>query len=53
MSSRSSASAEIGPFSDEANAPLDRLVDDFQVARRAHKEIERTTNTDVKASSTY
>ena len=41
---------EIGPFSDEANALLDRLVDDFQVEHAERiKEIERTTNHDVKA----
>lgn len=41
---------EIGPFSDEANALLDRLVDDFQLAHAERiKEIERTTNHDVKA----
>ncbi|WP_373184852.1 adenylosuccinate lyase [Halopseudomonas sp.] len=41
---------EIGPFSDEANALLDRLVDDFQLEHAERiKEIERTTNHDVKA----
>src|SRR5690554_156526 len=41
---------EIGPFSDEANALLDRLVDDFQLSHAERiKEIERTTNHDVKA----
>ena len=41
---------EIGPFSDEANALLNRLVDDFQLSHAERiKEIERTTNHDVKA----
>ncbi|WP_339842671.1 adenylosuccinate lyase [uncultured Halopseudomonas sp.] len=41
---------EIGPFSDEANALLNRLVDDFQLEHAERiKEIERTTNHDVKA----
>ena len=41
---------EIGPFSDQANALLDRLVDDFQLSHAERvKEIERTTNHDVKA----
>lgn len=41
---------EIGPFSDEANALLDKLVDDFQIEHAERiKEIERTTNHDVKA----
>ncbi|MFT6430791.1 MAG: adenylosuccinate lyase [Halopseudomonas sp.] len=41
---------EIGPFSDEANALLNRLVDDFQLSYAERiKEIERTTNHDVKA----
>lgn len=41
---------EIQPFSAEANAVLNALVDDFglEEARRV-KEIERTTNHDVKA----
>src|SRR5690606_34136725 len=41
---------EIGPFSEQANALLDRLVDDFQLEHAERiKEIERTTNHDVKA----
>jgi adenylosuccinate lyase len=41
---------EIGPFTDEANALLDKLVDDFQIEHAERiKEIERTTNHDVKA----
>ncbi|CEA05205.1 adenylosuccinate lyase [Pseudomonas saudimassiliensis] len=41
---------EIGPFSEQANALLDRLVDDFQLSHAERiKEIERTTNHDVKA----
>lgn len=41
---------EIGPFSDEANTLLDKLVDDFQIEHAERiKEIERTTNHDVKA----
>jgi len=41
---------EVGPFSNEANAVLNNLVDNFteQDADRI-KEIERTTNHDVKA----
>ena len=41
---------EVAPFSDEANALLNALVDDFQLAHAERvKEIERTTNHDVKA----
>ena len=41
---------EIKPFSAEANALLDSLVDDFQLSHAQRiKEIERTTNHDVKA----
>ena len=41
---------EVGPFSEQANALLDRLVDDFQLSHAERiKEIERTTNHDVKA----
>ena len=41
---------EVAPFSDEANALLNTLVDDFQLAHAERvKEIERTTNHDVKA----
>ncbi|MFO7704963.1 MAG: adenylosuccinate lyase [Halopseudomonas sp.] len=41
---------EIGPFSDQANALLNQLVDDFQLEHAERiKEIERTTNHDVKA----
>ncbi|MBL4835383.1 MAG: adenylosuccinate lyase [Pseudomonas sp.] len=41
---------EIGPFSDGANALLNRLVDDFQLEHAQRiKDIERTTNHDVKA----
>lgn len=41
---------EIGPFSDEANTLLNRLVDDFQLSHAERiKEIEATTNHDVKA----
>ena len=41
---------EIQPFSDEANALLNNLVDDFQLSHAERiKEIERTTNHDVKA----
>ena len=42
--------AEVAPFSDDANRVLNRLVDDFSSAEAAQvKEIERTTNHDVKA----
>jgi adenylosuccinate lyase len=42
--------AEVAPFSEEANAVLDALVTDFELAHaRRIKEIERTTNHDVKA----
>src|SRR5690554_874925 len=41
---------EIKPFSAEANALLNKLVDDFQLSHAERiKEIERTTNHDVKA----
>ncbi|HDZ55442.1 MAG TPA: adenylosuccinate lyase [Pseudomonas xinjiangensis] len=41
---------EVGPFSEQANELLDKLVDDFQLAHAERiKEIERTTNHDVKA----
>ncbi|WP_150301587.1 adenylosuccinate lyase [Pseudomonas profundi] len=41
---------EVGPFSEQANQLLDRLVDDFQLEHAERiKEIERTTNHDVKA----
>ena len=41
---------EIKPFSDAANALLNTLVDDFQLSHAERiKEIERTTNHDVKA----
>ena len=41
---------EIKPFSDKANALLNTLVDDFQLSHAERiKEIERTTNHDVKA----
>ena len=41
---------EVGPFSDQANQLLDRLADDFQLEHAERiKEIERTTNHDVKA----
>ncbi|KAF1056717.1 MAG: Adenylosuccinate lyase [Pseudomonas delhiensis] len=42
--------AEVAPFSGEANALLDKLAEDFQLAHAERiKEIERTTNHDVKA----
>lgn len=42
--------AEIKPFSDDANNLLNSLVDDFQLSHAERiKEIERTTNHDVKA----
>ncbi|WP_263141978.1 adenylosuccinate lyase [Pseudomonas sp. RIT-PI-AD] len=41
---------EVTPFSSEANALLDRLAEDFQLEHAERiKEIERTTNHDVKA----
>lgn len=41
---------EISPFSEQANALLNRLVDDFQLHHAERiKEIEATTNHDVKA----
>ncbi len=41
---------EVAPFSTEANALLNALVDNFQVEHAERvKEIERTTNHDVKA----
>ena len=41
---------EIGPFSEQANALLNRLVDDFQLSHAERiKAIEATTNHDVKA----
>jgi len=41
---------EVPAFSDEANALLDSIVDNFSEADAARvKEIERTTNHDVKA----
>ncbi len=41
---------ELSPFSAEANALLDRIVSDFdETDARRVKEIERTTNHDVKA----
>ena len=42
--------AEVAPFSDAANATLDAIVADFAPAQaRRIKEIEKTTNHDVKA----
>ncbi|WVM94333.1 adenylosuccinate lyase [Halopseudomonas pachastrellae] len=42
--------SEVAPFSDAANAILDRLAEDFDLAQAERiKEIERTTNHDVKA----
>ncbi|WP_313516598.1 adenylosuccinate lyase [Pseudomonas sp.] len=42
--------SEVAPFSVEANALLDRLAEDFQLEHAERiKEIERTTNHDVKA----
>ena len=42
--------AEVAPFSDAANAALDAIVADFSPAQaRRIKEIEKTTNHDVKA----
>ena len=42
--------SEVAPFSAEANALLDRLAEDFQLEHAERiKEIERTTNHDVKA----
>ena len=44
------AITEVEPFSDDANRVLNTLVDDFSTAEAAKvKEIERTTNHDVKA----
>jgi adenylosuccinate lyase len=41
---------EVAPFSDEANAVLNQLVDNFTVEQALRvKEIESTTNHDVKA----
>ncbi len=41
---------EVAPFSDEANALLDQLAENFQVEHAGRvKEFERTTNHDVKA----
>ncbi|WP_444438873.1 adenylosuccinate lyase [Pseudomonas sp. A6] len=41
---------EVAPFSGEANALLDKLAEDFQLEHAERiKEIERTTNHDVKA----
>ncbi len=41
---------EVAPFSAEANERLDRLVNDFQLEHAERvKQIERTTNHDVKA----
>ena len=41
---------EVAPFSNEANERLDRLVNDFQLEHAERvKQIERTTNHDVKA----
>ncbi|MFD2110975.1 adenylosuccinate lyase [Thiorhodococcus fuscus] len=41
---------EVPPFSDEANQRLDQIVDDFDLSHAQRiKEIERTTNHDVKA----
>ncbi|WP_410971367.1 lyase family protein, partial [Salmonella sp. SAL04269] len=41
---------EVAPFSAEANALLDSLASDFQLEHAERiKEIERTTNHDVKA----
>ena len=48
--SRAEAIAEVPAFSDEANAILDAIVTEFSEADAARvKEIERTTNHDVKA----
>ena len=42
--------SEVAPFSDAATAILDRLAEDFDLAHAERiKEIERTTNHDVKA----
>ncbi|MAG67068.1 MAG: adenylosuccinate lyase, partial [Pseudomonadales bacterium] len=42
--------SEVAPFSDAANAILNRLAEDFDLAHAERiKEIERTTNHDVKA----
>ncbi|KRW59892.1 adenylosuccinate lyase [Pseudomonas sp. TTU2014-080ASC] len=42
--------AEVAPFSAEAQAVLNQLVDDFSIEHAERvKEIERTTNHDVKA----
>ncbi|EXJ16086.1 Adenylosuccinate lyase [Imhoffiella purpurea] len=41
---------EVPPFSEEANRRLDQIVDDFDLSHAQRiKEIERTTNHDVKA----
>ena len=45
-----SSIVEVAPFSDEANALLNGLVDNFTLEHAERvKEIERTTNHDVKA----
>ena len=42
--------AEVAPFSDTANAALNKLAEDFQLEHAERvKEFERTTNHDVKA----
>jgi len=48
--SQHSQIAEVKPFTDNANQILNRLVDDFSIEQAQRiKEIERTTNHDVKA----
>ena len=48
--SQHSAISEVAPFSAAANSLLDQLVDDFTLEQALRiKEIERTTNHDVKA----
>jgi len=52
--SQHSAIAEVPPFSASANAVLDAIVEDFEpAAAQRIKEIERTTNHDVKAVEYY
>ena len=48
--SRNPDIAEVGPFSDEATGLLEAVIENFGVEQAARiKEIERTTNHDVKA----
>ncbi len=54
MLSRNPVIGEVPEFSSEANALLDKIVGEFDpAAAQAIKEIERTTNHDVKAVEYY